>query len=189
MLLNVKKMKKHVALFAVVVIVAIAGIGTAVSALAADNTLKADSLTRNPFAPIMNSEVNVAFTTDTPVIIGSIDGLKEVELKGDGKEYTFEEFKQWLEAARLEAAELVKIGIWTQEQADKKLALYENTLADIEQKGGKTFGKMIDKGDEIFPETVDVFYTADELVFELPAKLADTANGEVGFGLSVQPKK
>jgi hypothetical protein len=25
-----------------------------------------------------------------------------VELKGDGKEYTFEEFKQWLEAARLE---------------------------------------------------------------------------------------
>lgn len=128
--------------------------------------------------------------TDSPQIVKlDSDNLKMVELKGDGKEYTFEQFKQWLDAARLEAAELVKSGAWTQEQADKKLTLYENTLADIEQKGGKTFGKMIDRGDEIFPETIDVFYTVDELVFELPAKLADTTNGAVGFGLSVHPKR
>ncbi len=38
MLLNVKKMKKHIAVFAVVAIVAIASIGTAVAALAAENT-------------------------------------------------------------------------------------------------------------------------------------------------------
>lgn len=41
MLLNVKKMKKHIAVFAVVAIVAIASIGTAVAALAAENTSKA----------------------------------------------------------------------------------------------------------------------------------------------------
>ncbi len=44
-------------------------------------------------------------------------------------------------------------------------------------------------GDEVFPEKVETFYTADELVFELPAKLADTENGEVGFVFGVQPKK
>ena len=41
MLLNVKKMKKHIAVFAVFAIVAIACIGTAVGALAAENTSKA----------------------------------------------------------------------------------------------------------------------------------------------------
>ena len=189
MLLNVKKMKKHIAVLAVVAIVLIGGVGTAVAALATENTFKASSLTRNSSTPIMESEVNGVLAMCTSVNLDSIDGLKMVELKSDGKEYTFEEFKQWLSAARLEAAELVKLGIWTQEQADKKLALYENTLADIEQKGGKIFRKLIDKGDEVFPEKVDIFYTTDELVFELPEKLADTTNGEVGYGLSVKPKK
>lgn len=41
MLLNVKKMKKHIAVFAVFAIVAIACIGTAVAALAVENTSKA----------------------------------------------------------------------------------------------------------------------------------------------------
>ena len=41
MLLNVKKMKKHIAVFAVFAIVAIACIGTAVAALAAENTSQA----------------------------------------------------------------------------------------------------------------------------------------------------
>ena len=189
MLLNVKKMKKHIAVLAVVAIVLIGGVGTAVAALATENTFKASSLTRNSSTPIMESEVNGVLAMCASVSLDSIDGVKMVELKGDGKEYTFEEFKQWLSAARLEAAELVKLGIWTQEQADKKLALYENTLADIEQKGGKIFRKLIDKGDEVFPEKVDIFYTTDELVFELPEKLADTTNGEVGYGLSVKPKK
>lgn len=196
MLLNVKKMKKHIALFAVVAIVAIAGLGTTVAALAAENThsLQTKQI-GNSQIPVSNKDAAVSLSaevvgTDSPQIVKlDSNNLKMVELKGDGKEYTFEEFKQWLEAARLEAAELVKSGIWTQEQADKKLALYENTLTDIEEKGGRTFGKMIDKGDEIFPETINVFYTVDELIFKLPAKLADTTNGAVGFGLSVHPKR
>lgn len=190
MLLNVKKTKKHIAVLAVAAIVVIGGVGTAVSALATENAFKASSLARNSSIQIIGSEVNEVFAMDATVIsLDSINDLKMVELKGDGKEYTFEEFKQWLSDARLEAAELVKLGIWTQEQADQKLALYENTLTDIEQKGGKIFVKMIEKGDEVFPEKVDVFYTTDELLFELPDKLADTTNGGVGFGLSVKPKE
>jgi bla regulator protein blaR1 len=48
MLLNVKKMKKHIAVFAVVAIVAIASIGTAVAALAADNAPNPDIIKVEP---------------------------------------------------------------------------------------------------------------------------------------------
>ena len=44
MLLNVKKMKKHITVFAVVAVLAIGGIGATVSALAADNTPDLDDV-------------------------------------------------------------------------------------------------------------------------------------------------
>ncbi|HWQ41527.1 MAG TPA: M56 family metallopeptidase, partial [Desulfosporosinus sp.] len=193
MLLNVKKTKKHIAVFAVVATLAIGGTGMATSAYAAENTPKVDSTLQqikkpgNPSTQITDGNEAAAslIPSDTAVVMNSIDNEKMVELKGDGKEYTFDEFKQWMEDARLEAAELVKSGIWAQEQADKKLASYESLIAEIEKNGGKTFGKLIDKGDGVFPESIETFYAADELVFELPAKLADTTNGEVGFVLSV----
>lgn len=59
MLLNVKKMKKHIAVFAVVAIVAIASVGTAVSALAADNVPNAD---RIKFIDVMTTKKWRSFT-------------------------------------------------------------------------------------------------------------------------------
>ena len=59
MLLNVKKMKKHIAVFAVVAIFAIASVGTAVSALAADNVPNAD---RIKFIDVMTTKKWRSFT-------------------------------------------------------------------------------------------------------------------------------
>lgn len=65
MLLNVKKMKKHIAVFAVVAIVAIASVGTAVSALAAGNIPNADRIKFIDITTTKNGEVSQGKTDST----------------------------------------------------------------------------------------------------------------------------
>lgn len=186
-------MKKHVAILSALTILAIAGTGVAASAFTANA------------APKINNDVQVKPITDgaastapvieliqsssSDVIFGLENDIKKVEIQGDGKAYTFDEFKQWLEDAKLEAEQLVKSGAWTQEQADQRLAPYRSAIAEIEEAGGKVFVQLVDKGEHVFSEKIENFYKPDELIFELPAKLADSVDGEVGFTLGIRPKR
>ena len=106
MLLNIKKTKKHIAIFAVAAILAIGSIGATVSALAAEN------------APKTDTESNIAEMSA---------GLAINETA-----ISYDDFKIWMEKQKTVLQELVRTGEWSQESADAEIERYEQILAQIE---------------------------------------------------------
>ena len=105
MLLNVKKTKKHIAILAIVVIVAMAVIGTTVSAIAASfsKSEKPDSIT-NSVLPIGSIVNDVSGDLSRPVVIDSDPGtLVSVKLSDENK-FTPEEWQVILK--KLESGEI-----------------------------------------------------------------------------------
>lgn len=106
MLLNVKKTKKHIAIFAVAAILAIGGIGTTVSALAAEN------------APKANGESNISEMSAGFAINETAIG--------------YDDFKIYMEKRIASIEEEVRAGRLSQESADADIEAYKQVLTKIE---------------------------------------------------------
>lgn len=133
MLLNVTKMKKHVMVFAAVAIVAIAGIGVTVSALAAENAPK-------PHTENSITEMQTDLAINQPAI-------------------SYDDYKIWIEKQKAVIQELVRTGKWSQESADAGIKRYERILSAIEN--GTQVPMLAEYPDETGEETLTLIPPSD----------------------------
>lgn len=93
---------------------------------------------------------------------------------------TFYGLVKWYENFKTEAEKLVEQKIWTQKHADFIMVQYENSIAKIEQDGGKVFGMISDGSNEV----TNVFYDIEHLLFQVPDNIEAIDNSNWIFNVS-----
>ncbi|HBC93001.1 MAG TPA: peptidase M56 [Pelotomaculum sp.] len=145
MLLNVKKMKKHIAIFAVAAILAIGSIGATVSALTVEN------------APKTDQENNIT--------------EMQAGLAINQTAISYDDYKIWVKNQKAVIQELVRTGEWSQESANTEIERYERILNRVENGAQVSVIAQYSPdgiGEEritvIPPSDVKVFLTDDVLI-------------------------